>query len=1077
MDGKRCKKKLESKAFQVSALAFAIHMMTLGSGVILPVSVSHAAEALQTKQYDIPAGSLAKVLNTFANQVGVALVIDARQLDGKNSLGLSGYYTVENGFEKILDNTGFSVLKAGQGYTVVRSTALQSEYLSHNSSPSEALPSKSGKVTEVVKLKPMVVYGQQNPDSQGYSDVYDKNRSSVYLGKDYVERFKGTNPADVLQGMVGVYSGDARNSGAIDPSIRGVQGVGRVPLTIDGTEQSIAVWRGYNGVNNRNYIDPNLIAGVEVIKGPAIERNVMTSVGGGVVVKTLEATDIVRPGEKYGAELKIEASSNSIHPQFPNMSKIGKKYNETVPWIEYVTSDGTVQLFDPDFYKANRTKSDNSFFSGDDKAGRLALAMTQDKFDLLAVYAVRERGNYFSGTNRPGYYRKADPNSSQDFIPYFAYVYVPGSEVPNTSSQMESWLFKGTYRSTDEQTLKFTYRDSKNRYGEIMPSRISWGVSTETGVPQWPLSEVSSKAYNLEYKLKPDGNKWLDFYASLWRTDTKNDTYTRGGAPTEFWPLGVSKNDQILKNLALSLSDNTREGINISNKMSLFKNLDLTFGGSFLKEKLTSGDDFAESAEQIYGGFSTLAMPRAGRREEKMFDFNFNFRPTSWLTLDAGMRYRSYWAFDDFLDNRIKQGSSYVTNDGKEYRFPFTNKQKLDGYTYTYRTMPETRVGHELRNFQRQERNYRRDNPDWDGDYMSVTRESSSIFYNAIWSQKNEIKFKADENGRMSPSELLNGLNQILQPYTGLSPEPVTYQQIPINQVTKTKDSGWAPQFTIAANLTPNQRVYARYAEEYRLPSLFESTVGFSALQPYLGLKPEHAFNYEIGYVYDLRDLFKSARNADFKLAYYYNKTKNVIERSHNLIFTNMDEQLLSGLELQSRFDNGAFFTDLSASYNLKNRVCDTDTAASRMIEGGVVQTANGLQFKDQYQRCVDDGFPNGYLATMATPEVSIHALLGTRLMDERLELGSRITYHKAYQSPLRKENVAGLNEGYYFNVPLAWDDIWLLDAYARYQVDRYNTVELIGTNLTNQFYIDPLTRSAMAAPGRTMKISWTTKF
>ena len=31
-----------------------------------------------------------------------------------------------------------------------------------------------------------------------------------------------------------------------------------------------------------------------------------------------------------------------------------------------------------------------------------------------------------------------------------------------------------------------------------------------------------------------------------------------------------------------------------------------------------------------------------------------------------------------------------------------------------------------------------------------------------------------------------------------------------------------------------------------------------------------------------------------------------------------MDEQKLSGLELQSRFDNGGFFTDLSVAYNLK---------------------------------------------------------------------------------------------------------------------------------------------------------------
>ena len=66
--------------------------------------------------------------------------------------------------------------------------------------------------------------------------------------------------------MSGVYSGDARNSGALDPNIRGVQGQGRIPVTIDGTEQAITVWRGMFGANNRNYVDPNIISSVYVEK-------------------------------------------------------------------------------------------------------------------------------------------------------------------------------------------------------------------------------------------------------------------------------------------------------------------------------------------------------------------------------------------------------------------------------------------------------------------------------------------------------------------------------------------------------------------------------------------------------------------------------------------------------------------------------------------------------------------------------------------------------------------------------------------------------------------------------------------
>lgn len=67
--------------------------------------------------------------------------------------------------------------------------------------------------------------------------------------------------------MLNVYSGDSRNSGALDPNIRGIQGPGRVPVTIDGTEQAITAYRGYMGANSRNYIDPNLIGSIKVLKG------------------------------------------------------------------------------------------------------------------------------------------------------------------------------------------------------------------------------------------------------------------------------------------------------------------------------------------------------------------------------------------------------------------------------------------------------------------------------------------------------------------------------------------------------------------------------------------------------------------------------------------------------------------------------------------------------------------------------------------------------------------------------------------------------------------------------------------
>ncbi|MEX9215888.1 TonB-dependent receptor plug domain-containing protein [Providencia rettgeri] len=157
-------------------------------------------------------------------------------------------------------------------------------------------------------------------DRKGADDQYDKDESNIYISKEEIDRYKGTNPADTINHAVGVYSGDARNSGAIDPNVRGIQGQGRVPVTVDGTEQAITVWRGYNGANNRNYIDPNMISSIKVMKSATLDRNVRTSTGGGVAITTLGIDDVVDKYGKFGFDIKLETSSNSTKPRINHLN-------------------------------------------------------------------------------------------------------------------------------------------------------------------------------------------------------------------------------------------------------------------------------------------------------------------------------------------------------------------------------------------------------------------------------------------------------------------------------------------------------------------------------------------------------------------------------------------------------------------------------------------------------------------------------------------------------------------------------------------------------------------------------------
>ena len=57
------------------------------------------------------------------------------------------------------------------------------------------------------------------------------------------------------------------------------------------------------------------------------------------------------------------------------------------------------------------------------------------------------------------------------------------------------------------------------------------------------------------------------------------------------------------------------------------------------------------------------------------------------------------------------------------------------------------------------------------------------------------------------------------------------------------------------------------------------------------------------------------------------------------------------------------------------------------------------------------------------------------------------------------------------------WNPVLVVDAYINYRVNDNFTIELVGTNLTDRYYLDPINRSTMPAPGRTIKLGMTARF
>ena len=426
----------------------------------------------------------------------------------------------------------------------------------------------SARPEQYQELDTVVVSGKRTNDQKGADDVYYKNVSNAYVGKEYLERYRVQSAGDVLKGLNGVYNMNTRTAGgAMTPNIRGITGKGRIPVTIDGTEQTIDVWMNNYGVGDRNYLDPALFRSIAVEKSPALTRGVKSGVGGAVTIRTIEADDIVPEGQKFGFQLKTEFANNSRRP--------ANNLNQWLDWEDYrtlplgATADGAGGGFDPltgqqspqalvvDNFTppAHKSGRDNWRFGGD-RSYMAAAAFKTELSDGLAAYSYRNKGNYFAGTkgaegylNNPVYDLQkcydqggSDFNckNSATFVPNMAKVYHPGVEVLNSNTETKTLLLKNNWHLPGSHRLGWQYMRTDVRFGEINPFHTTYVMNMEEHNPssrprslspqtQSIDSNIRTDTYKLGWAWKPENSRWVDLQANLWRIKTDSTRHQSGG--------------------------------------------------------------------------------------------------------------------------------------------------------------------------------------------------------------------------------------------------------------------------------------------------------------------------------------------------------------------------------------------------------------------------------------------------------------------------------------------------------------------------------------------------------------------
>lgn len=105
---------------RMKPLAMAL-AMAFGIAVTGAAALAQTPPGQSRARYEIPAGPLGESLNRFAQQAGAAIVIDTARVRGLRSPGLSGHFGIEEGFNRLLQGSGFVIGKTAAGYVLVAS--------------------------------------------------------------------------------------------------------------------------------------------------------------------------------------------------------------------------------------------------------------------------------------------------------------------------------------------------------------------------------------------------------------------------------------------------------------------------------------------------------------------------------------------------------------------------------------------------------------------------------------------------------------------------------------------------------------------------------------------------------------------------------------------------------------------------------------------------------------------------------------------------------------------------------------------------------------------------------------------
>ncbi|VVQ03565.1 Vitamin B12 transporter BtuB [Pseudomonas fluorescens] len=264
----------------LSLLTAAILMA--GTAPLMAATAEQPSRNMGDYSFAIAPQSLVSALNAFTAVTGWQVGLPAELAQGVSSPGARGSLPPEKALDRLLVGTNLSYRKLGNNNIVLErrtiAGALNLEQLTISATRQE----------QDVSSVPSTVTVQTREDL---------DRNNVNNIKDLVRYEPGVS-----------VGGAGTRAGLSGYNIRGIDG-DRVLTQVDGVQVPDGFFNGPYAQTNRNYVDPEIVKRVEILRGPASVLYGSNAIGGAVSYYTLDPDDIIKPGQDVGARLKTGYSS------------------------------------------------------------------------------------------------------------------------------------------------------------------------------------------------------------------------------------------------------------------------------------------------------------------------------------------------------------------------------------------------------------------------------------------------------------------------------------------------------------------------------------------------------------------------------------------------------------------------------------------------------------------------------------------------------------------------------------------------------------------------------------------------